>query len=182
MQWETVNWRVFQSWRLEDAGPEIFWIWVFKAYHFRRVSPCRSNGILADCWDWRRGPPHCSGYSSQCGSNKDIYHAQRSLCCLVHRSEQDCHMGPSPIWWWQLCSPKSAQECAADSGHRWCIRCNLVRWIGGYMGPSSIWWWQLCGPKSAQECAAGSGHRWRICCNLVRWIGGYMGQSWMWWW
>ena len=30
-------------------------------------------------------------------------------------------LGLARLWWWQLCSPRSAEECAADSGHTWSL-------------------------------------------------------------
>ena len=35
------------------------------------------------------------------------------VCFVVSRKWQSCHVGPCRPWWWQLQSPRSAQECPA---------------------------------------------------------------------
>ena len=80
-----------------------------------------------------------------------------------------------PQFWW--CSSTSAEECAANSGHSFCICCHSGRWFRGDMGQARIWWLQLelCSPKLAEERAADSGIKCCICCHPGRWLRGDMG-------
>ena len=49
-------------------------------------------------------------------------------------------MGPTRFRWWQLCSPRLRQECAAYSGDTFCICCYPGR-PGHHWGHCKSWWW-----------------------------------------
>ena len=53
-------------------------------------------------------------------------------------------------WWWQFGSSRSAQGCAADSGHTACICCDSGRWIRRYLGCCRVRWWQFGSSKCTQ--------------------------------
>ena len=91
-------------------------------------------------------------------------------------------LGRTRMWWWQLQSPRSAQECPADFCHGVCFCCNFGRWNRGDLGRSRMWWWQLEGPRSAQECPADFCHGVCFCCTFGRWKRGDLGRSKPWRW
>ena len=59
------------------------------------------------------------------------------------------YLGWCMLWRRQFRSSGSAQGCAADSGHRWCLCCDSGRWIRRYLGSSTPWWWQFGSSRSA---------------------------------
>ena len=80
------------------------------------------------------------------------------LCCDPSRWICRC-VGRSICWWWYLCSPREAQECATGSGRTtWWLCCTPSRQICYYLGWRSPRWWQFQSPKAAEECEADSGH------------------------
>ena len=134
-QWEHFTSSVLQSRGLEDFGPEIVSTRTPEACHRRRAHFGRPFSIAGGCTGWRQGLPHCCCTTSNGGDNKNRCQWVSSLRTVVLWWQQDTHMGPPGFWWWQLCSARSAQECAAGPGHKWCICCDPSRRICGCMGP-----------------------------------------------
>ena len=175
-QCESGTARVRHSWGLEGFGQPVFWTMPFEADYFRRPGSDWSSSIFERCRAQGQRHPHRSCASSESSSNTE------SLRSVVFGRGQCCRMGRPKLWWWQLFSPRSAQECTAGSGHTPSICCDPGRWICRDMGRSRTRWWQLFSPRSAQECTAGSGHKRSICCDPGRWICRDMGLSRIRWW
>ena len=108
--------------------------------------------------------------------------AQNMLLLRFWQMEAWCFVGPRTLWWWQLQSPRSAEERAADLWHRARFCCHFGRWKRSDLGPSRRWWGELQSPRWVQECSADLCHRQCFCCDLGRWNCGYLGQSRKWWW
>ena len=67
-------------------------------------------------------------------------------------------MGSCRLWREQLGSSRSAQVCAADSGHRWGLCCDSARWICCDLGSWKEWRWQFGSSSASTGCYADSSH------------------------
>ena len=174
--------KLYSGWA-ESSGAEVIQARISEASHREGTRPDQSWRLFAHCGNPRRSAFNSCCTTAQSGSNS------RSFCNMVLWGSWNCDLGQSILWWRQLCSSRSAQECAGSSGHTRGICCHLSWWIRRYLGCSKPWWRQLCSSRSAQGCAESSGHERRgicherrgICCDLSRWISRFLGRSRLWW-
>ena len=109
--------------------------------------------------------------------------ATRSAFALwCHGAQRNRYLGWCRLWRRQFGSSRSAQECAADSSHWFCLCCDLGRWIRRYLGESLSWRWQFGSSEiSSRVCSRFRPHTrlllrfWKMDLSLP----GVM-QSWRW--
>ena len=176
---EWLLWNSFTSWTfycgwLETANPKNSWSRLPETRHHRRTCPDQSYSLLARCRSSRPRAPDCCRATSSSSSIWSI------ICIVVLRGKPGGRLGQSRVWRWLLCSSRSAQECAADSGRKWCIRCDLGRWVSGCLGQSRRWRWLFRSSRS-DSAALKIGDPLRYCYVPRRFHMGTLTQRGMMW-
>ena len=140
------------------------------------------DGSVVTWWPGRAASGgDSSAVQDQLKAVMQIQATEKALCCDSRRWVRR-YLGWWKIWRWQLGSSRSAQGCAADSGHLFCLCCDSWRWIRCDLGWCKMGRWQFCSSRSAQWCAANSSHGSSLCSHSDRSIHRYLGWPALWRW